>query len=65
MVLIESESDDEIFVIEVLNLLVFFLLFFKIIEVKIVGGDDFDGFEIVSECGVSDYEEEEEESDRK
>lgn len=65
MVLIESESDDEISVTEVPNPSASSSSPPKTTEAKIVGGDDSDGFETASERGVSDYEEEEEESDRK
>ncbi|XP_018478545.2 uncharacterized protein LOC108849489 isoform X2 [Raphanus sativus] len=65
MVLIESESDDEISVIEEPNPSRSSSSPPKTTEAKIVGGDDSDGFETASERGVSDNEEEEEEGDRK
>ncbi|KAF8083481.1 hypothetical protein N665_0770s0004 [Sinapis alba] len=65
MVLIESESDDEIAVKEEPNPSRSSSSPPKTTEAKIVGGDDSDGFETASEREVSDNEEEEEEGDRK
>uniref|UniRef100_A0A0D3C1M1 Uncharacterized protein n=2 Tax=Brassica oleracea TaxID=3712 RepID=A0A0D3C1M1_BRAOL len=65
MVLIESESDDEISVTEVPIPSRSSSSTPKTTEAKIVGGDDSEGFETASEREVSDNEEEEEEGDRK
>ncbi|KAF2567495.1 hypothetical protein F2Q68_00027343 [Brassica cretica] len=65
MVLIESESDDEISVTEVPIPSRSSSSPPKTTEAKIVGGDDSEGFETASEREVSDNEEEEEEGDRK
>ncbi|CAH8387279.1 unnamed protein product [Eruca vesicaria subsp. sativa] len=66
MVLIESESDDEISVKEEPKPSRSSSSPPETTEAKIVGGDDSDGFETASERGVSDNEEEEEEEgDRK
>ncbi|XP_013743844.2 tetratricopeptide repeat protein 1 isoform X2 [Brassica napus] len=65
MVLIESESDDEISVTEVPIPSRSSSSPPKTTEAKIVGGDDSEGFETASEREVSDNEEEEEEDDRK